>query len=239
MTTKAQKLNEERYVKMFLEGGTEYASIDDDEPPDLWVRRSTAPDVAVEVTEYHPQAEGLQGIPRKEVEERWWIELRPLLNRERQVRPALENVKAHLEFKDRRLPKKSEHVDLASELIRLVEAIAPDTSPAQAIEVKFVPRANVPFVRPRFGRSKFLVAEDWPEVSKHVSWLQVSRWPSMTWPPWLCQNVAVAWPAPSVQELRRILEGKAKKARGYNLGGAPCGCSSFARSWATFNRTSA
>jgi hypothetical protein len=45
MTTKAQKANEERYVKMLLDGLTDYSAIEAGERPDFWVRRITAPDL--------------------------------------------------------------------------------------------------------------------------------------------------------------------------------------------------
>lgn len=43
----------------------------------------------------------------------------------------------------------------------------------------------------------------------------------MTAPRWHCQNADTAWLGPDVDELCRILEGKSKKAKKYNLGGAP------------------
>jgi hypothetical protein len=222
MTTKSQKEGEERYVKMLLDGLTEYTSIEASERPDFWVRRSTVPDLALEVTEYHPAAEGLQGIRRSAVEARWWKELGHFLDRERRARPALQEVKVHLGFKDPRLPKRGEHADFARELVRLVEAVAPHANaPTEDIEVEFAPRAAVAAVGSRLGDSMFLAAEDWPESSERLSLLLVSRWPGVMWPPWLCQDVAAAWLSPSVEELRRVLAGKAAKAQGYNLGGAP------------------
>jgi hypothetical protein len=69
MTTESQKQAEEHYVTMLLDGFIEYTSLGASEKPDFWVRRSTPPDIGLEVTEYHPS---VQGVRRAEVESRWW-----------------------------------------------------------------------------------------------------------------------------------------------------------------------
>jgi hypothetical protein len=89
MTTESQKQAEERYVRMLLDGITEYTSVEAGEKPDFRVRRAGAPDLALEVTEYHPTAEGLEGVRRSAVEARWWKELEPVLERERRAKPSL------------------------------------------------------------------------------------------------------------------------------------------------------
>jgi hypothetical protein len=93
--------------------------------------------------------------------------------------------------------------------------------PGQEVEVEFLPRHTIAALGSRLENTLFLATEDWPQASKDVSLLHVSRWPGVTWPTWQCQDVATAWLGPDVEELRRVLEGKRAKAQHYDLGGAP------------------
>jgi hypothetical protein len=220
MTRAAQKAEEKHYVRAFLEGLTDYTSVEAGERPDFMVRRTAGPDIALEVTEYHQDAEGLVGIPRSAVEARWWKELEPLLEVERRTRPALKDVIVHLQFNGPELPKKGLHRELARELARLVESVALHAG-AHDIEVVFAPRATIAVVGSWMGGCLFLAEEDWAEASKCLSMLRVSRRPGLTGLPWTCLNVAAAWVGASENEFRRILDGKAAKAQTYTLGGAP------------------
>ena len=220
MTTPAQKEKEAQYVKTFLAGLTDCTSIEQGERPDFMVRRAGQSDIALEVTEYHQEAEGLVGIPRSAVEARWWKELEPHLEQERQARLGLDDVSVHMQFNGPELPRKKVHRDLARELVRLVEEVA-SRADVHGIEVVFTDRATIATVGSGFQDCLFLAKEDWPEASMCLSMLRVTRWPGLPKLPWLCQNVAAAWVAPSENEFRRVLEGKSEKAKGYNLGGAP------------------
>jgi hypothetical protein len=219
MTTEIQKEKEERCVKAFLAGLTDYTSIECRERPDFVVRRDTASDFALEVTEYHQEVEDL-GIPTSAFEARWWKELEPLLEQERKARPTLEDVVAHLQFHGPELPKKGVQPKLASELVRLVERVASEVM-VQDIEVVFATRDTIATVGTNWGDCLFLANEDWPLASRCLNMLRVSRRTGLKGLPWICQNVAAAWIAPSEDEFRRVLEGKALKAQGYSLGGRP------------------
>jgi hypothetical protein len=222
MTTKAQKQAEERYVKMLLDGIIEYASIEAGERPDFWVRRSSPPDIAVEVTEYHPEAESAPGERRAAVEARWRIGLEPALDRERRGSPCLQDVQLRLIFNEPKLPKGREHGNLAREIVRLVEGVAGQlTGFGEDVEVCFVAREDLTKVGSRLGNMMFVAMEDWPKVSRQLSSLNVARWPGVAWPPWECPNIGGAWLGPENSELHRVLQGKAALARGYELGGAP------------------
>jgi hypothetical protein len=220
MTTTKQKEGEERYVKAFLDGLVDYTSLEQGERPDFSVYRGEVPVIALEVTEYHPEAEGLAGIRRAAVEARWWLQLEPLLDRMRRKSPALRGVQVLLQFNTPEVPKKSYHAAFASEFVRLVETVANQAQVREA-EVEFAPRATVAQLGSNWGDSVFMPAEEWPQASRHLSTLRVTRWPIDVWPPWQCLNVAAAWLGPSLEEFRRILDGKAEKAQGYDLRGAP------------------
>jgi hypothetical protein len=114
MTTAAQEEAEQRYVKSFLHGLIDFTSLEAGERPDFRARRTTPPDIALEVTEYHPKAQFVPDeVRRAEVESRWREGLQPLLERERQTRPSLQDVQVFLTFKDRKLPRAREHAVLA------------------------------------------------------------------------------------------------------------------------------
>src|SRR2546429_60904 len=105
MTRPAKKEAEERQPPRFPDGAAGYTALDSDDPPDFWVRRPGLPDIALEVTEYHPKApEGETGRPRVAVEATWWRYLQPAVDRERRVRPALKGVSAHFRLNDRAFP---------------------------------------------------------------------------------------------------------------------------------------
>src|SRR5262249_30629208 len=124
MTTRQKKQAEEGYVIRFLDGFIEHTAIEPHEKPDFWVRRTTGPDIGLEVTEYHPEAQDVSGARRAEVEAHWWKELEPRLDRERQARPSLEGVRLSLQFKDPSLPRRKEQDARASEVVRLAEEVA-------------------------------------------------------------------------------------------------------------------
>jgi hypothetical protein len=146
----------------------------------------------------------------------------PVLDRERRARPSLQDIQVSLGFTDRKLPRTSEHAALARELVRVVEVVAPHPMlSAHGMDVVFLPRDTILRAGSQFYDVIFLATEDWPQASKHLSWLKVSRWWGLTWPPWQCPDITCAWLGPEVEELRRVLEGKASKARNYNLGGSP------------------
>jgi hypothetical protein len=221
MTTESKKQAEERYVKMLLDGVTEYTSIEAGEKPDFRVRRPGALEIAIEVTEYHPAAEGLEGVRRSAVEARWWKELAPALDRERQTKPTLQDVQVLLGFSGRTPPTRGKHKLLATELARLIEQVAERLVPGQEVEVTFLPANLIATMGGPWDDADFWAAEEeWPQLSKELSSLYVSRWPGER-PNWRCQDVGTAWSAAEVEEFRRILEGKTAKAQHYDLGGAP------------------
>jgi hypothetical protein len=223
MTTEAQKQAETNYVKMFLNGNFEYTRLDTGAKPDFWVRRSSGADIGLEVIEYHPPAQGVQGrVRRAEVESRWWKGIWPILDRERRAMPSLESVHVHLGFTDRRLPRNSEHEALSRELVHAIEAAASQlTQPFSNSEVVFLPQDTIPQVGNAWGDDVLLAAEEWPLAARHMNSLRVSVWPGVPWPPWQCREVAGAWVGPEMEELCRDLEKKAAKARNYDLGGRP------------------
>jgi hypothetical protein len=223
MTTELKKQAEERYVKLFLDGrGIEYTAIEAGEKPDFRVKLKAAPDITIEVTEYHPKAEGVEGMRRVAVEARWSKELEQVLDQERRTRACLQDIQLHLGFNGRTPPSKRVHAVLAEELVRLVEDVSARlTYPGQEIEVEFAPRDTIAARGSQLENTLFLATENWPEASKDVSLLHVSRWPGVTWPNWVCQDIATAWLGPEVEELRRVLEEKRDKAQHYDLGGAP------------------
>jgi hypothetical protein len=222
MTTEAKKQAEERYARMLLDGLCEYDSIErGPERPDLWVRRSPTPDIALEVTEYHPLADGWPGSPRREVESRWWDGLAPAIEQERRARPALQDVRVRIGFKDARLPRRRVHAPLAAELVRLVEVVVPELAALPAdTNVVLLAREDLARVPARAGNILFRAAEDWSLVAEHVSFLRACRWFGLRWPPWGCPESEGAWPSPVVEQLRRDLQRKADAAKGYQLDGA-------------------
>jgi hypothetical protein len=225
MTTESKKQKEERYVRTLLEGMIQFTSIEAGERPDFWIRCSTEPDFAVEVTEYHPEAQGIQGVPRKEVESRWRDELHPVLDQERRSKPSLLDVRVHLGFSDKKLPGRRLHKGLAQELVSLVEDVASRlTAPGQDAEVVLLSRSDlervVKTIGPHSGDIVFRAKEDWPQVSEHLSFLTVTRWWGVVWPPWGYPELECAWLGPDTTEFRRILDGKARLASKYDLGGA-------------------
>jgi hypothetical protein len=222
MTTKAKKEEEERYARKFLDGHIAYTSIDPGERPDFWVRRGTAPDVALEVTRYHPEAQDVSGVRRREIESRWHDSLEPILDQGRRSVASLQEIRVFLGFQDQRLPRHEEHAALAQELVRLVEHVATLATPhGQTISVVWLDRAELANLPGQLGEMRLVAKEDWPETSKHLSFLKVSRWTGVGWPPWGCPAVDAAFASPTEVELRRVLDGKATKARDYELNGAP------------------
>lgn len=146
--------------------------------------------------------------------------MKPIIDRERQARP-LQNVQVYLRFSEQRLPRKGKREAVAQELVRVVEAVAchPAFRPQDTV-VEFAPRTTIAAVRSQMDEV-MLPAEDWPLSAHCLASLSVSRRHVLAWPPWNCQNDTTAWLGPDVEELHRILEGKAEKAQEYDLGSRP------------------
>ena len=222
MTRANQKATEEKYVKAFLNDFNNFSSLEGGEGPDFWVRQDGSPDIALEVTEYHPAAEGLPGVRRSEVEGRWDRELEPTLDRLRRERPALGTLQAHIDFNDHRLPKRREHPRLATEIIAIAETVAPRLCRiGEEIEIIFLPRRLVYQLSRWDEEEERLAEEDWPFASTHLNSLSFCVWPELNWPPWRCPRINGAWFAPSVEHFRLIVTGKTSKAVKYTLNGAP------------------
>jgi hypothetical protein len=221
MATESKKQNEERYARNLLDGMVNYKSLDACECPDFWVRCGSLPDIALEVTEYHPQAQGAPDVRRTAVESRWG-KIEKILDRERRARPSLQHIHLRLNFKDKGLPRQNEHQAFAFELIRLVEEVAAKSvHPDHEIKIAFLPKSSFASLGGKLGGFDFFAEEDWPQVSKQLSGLHISYNPELPWLPWCCMNVAGAWVGPEEVEFLRIFNTKAAKAPSYNLQGSP------------------
>jgi hypothetical protein len=213
MTTEAQKATETRHVRAFFDGLIKYTALDSCEQPDFWVRLPTAPDIALEVVEYHPNTDS--GIRRTQVEASWWKNLEPLII---QKCSSIKDVSVFLTLNEEFLPKKKDCEAMASDLVRLVETVVghPNFLDARTT-VDFCPKSERP---PADPGDVFLPKEEW-KIAPALTSLEMSRHPEIPIPCWHCQNAATAWLGPDVDEFCRILEGKKKKAEKYDLGGAP------------------
>src|SRR5262245_8077683 len=136
MDQSKKKGTERHYAERFLSGLVECSSLEDSESPDFWIRRAASPDIGLEVTEYHPTADEVEGILRREIESRWWQGLEPRLDKLRKEKPELRNIGVALVFRDAKLPRTREHERLAFELIGLVTTIV-STSITGQEEIKF------------------------------------------------------------------------------------------------------
>jgi hypothetical protein len=221
MTRQAKKEAEERQVKAFLKDLIDFTALDADEPPDFWIRRP--PDIALEVTEYHPlAAEGQTGKTRVEVEATWWKYLEPVIDRERMARPSLKNVQVHLGFEDTWLPRKNQCAAVAKALVAAVEAAAScPRFDGGDTEIEF-DNQQLCDSRGSYLEGTILLPEaNWPDASRRLRSLSISRQGMVDWMPWNCLNATTAWLAADVEEFRRILKAKTKAAKNYNLGGVP------------------
>jgi hypothetical protein len=222
MQQEKKKAIERRYAEAFIAGRVECRSIEDSENPDFWVRRDNASDIGLEVTEYHPTADEVEGIQRREIESRWRESLEPKLDSLRKTRPELRNVHVRLQFNHPRLPKKNEHEALSAELADLLSA-AVVSWPAGGREVNLAFASRIEANQcNRFNTGwTFLPKEDWLHSSRHLSSISIWQWAGIDWPPWNCPQVEVAWVTPRPDEFNQILAAKASKARKYNLGDNP------------------
>jgi hypothetical protein len=217
-----KKATERRYAAAFLANRIHYRSIEDSENPDFWVRRDKESDFGLEVTEYHPTADEVRGIQRREIESRWHDSLELKLNSIRRTKPELRNVHVRLQFKDPRLPKKKEHDEIAAEFLRLLSNVVNTRiAAAPELNIDFASRVEAEQCN-RFNTGwTFLPKEDWPNCSRHLSPVSMRELVGIDWPPWSCTQVEVAWITPQSDEFKRILAAKAAKARNYDMGDNP------------------
>jgi hypothetical protein len=216
-----KKAIERRHAKALLAGRVEYRSIDDSEKPDFWIRRDNASDIGLEVTEYHPTADEVAGVQRREIEARWRDSLEPMLDSLRRTKPELRNFQVRLDFKDPRLPKKKEHQKFAAELLDLVSDFCPRAELGREVNIDFASRADAEQCN-RVGMGwTFLAKEEWPHCASHLNWVSMRLWSGIDWPPWSCPKAEVAWIGPEPGQFNHILTDKAAKALGYSLGGCP------------------
>jgi hypothetical protein len=206
-----KKAIERRYAEAFIAGRVECRCIDDSEKPDFWVRRENAPDIGLEVTEYHPTADEVDGIQRREIESRWRDSLEPKLDSLRKRNPELRNTYVRFQFVDPKVPRKKEHDALAAEFTNLVTAVVaawPDG--AREINLDFASRAEANMCNSVSASSgwTFLPKEDWLNCSRHLHSITL-------------QHLDVAWITPRPSEFKRILEDKASAARKYDLEDQP------------------
>jgi hypothetical protein len=220
MTTELQKKVERGYVDQFRKAHPSWSEIVEGEKPDFRIRRASGGDIGLEVVEYHADSQDVPGQKRVAIEARWWKGLWPLLEQERQTLDGLRGVGVHLQFNEARIPDKRDHQDLACEMMQVILLAAARAVPGRPADVVFGPQATIEEANRLVPDYYFLPEERWPLTSKNVSTLSVSRSPIDAWVPWNCLNVMGAWVGPDKSELARILEGKAKKARDYDLAGA-------------------
>jgi hypothetical protein len=220
MTTQLQKMTERGYVDQFRQGHPDWSEIVEGEKPDFRIRRTSGSDIGLEVVEYHADSQNVPGQKRVAIEAHWWKSLWPILDQERQTLDALRGVGVRLQFNEARIPDKRDHQALAGELMQVIQFAAEQVVLGQTAEFVFGPQATVEVASRMVTDYHFLPEEKWPLASKHLSFLSVSRWPIAAWAPWNCQNVMGAWVGPDKNEFVRILEGKEKKAKAYDLTGA-------------------
>jgi hypothetical protein len=220
MTTKLQKKKERGYVDQFRKAHPDWSQIVEGEKPDFRIRRAAGGEIGLEVVEYHADSQDAPGQKRVAIEARWWKELWPRLERERQTLESLRGVGVNLQFNEARIPDKRDHQALARELMEVIQLAAARAVPGRPADVVFGPEATIEKANRLVPDYYFLQEEKWPLVAKNVPSLSVSRWPINTWVPWNCLNVMGAWVGPDKNEFARILEGKAKKAQGYDVAGA-------------------
>jgi hypothetical protein len=212
MTRSIQKTKEKQHAELFLHGLVEYKQLDDGEAPDFWVRRDGRVDFGLEITEYHPPAEGCRQARRCEIEARWREEIWPKLDSERRKLQSLEEIAVDFHFRDPRLPQGREHALLVQELIQAVSKFAHDVNPyGNGIEVCFGPSETVKRAGGHLGRWRFLPDDEWPCSARHISSLAIRLWPGLHWPPWNCPLLDAAWPSPVAEEFVKVLCNKASK----------------------------
>lgn len=220
MTTELQKKKERGYVEQFRKAHPNWSEIVEGEKPDFRIRRVSGCDIDLEVVEYHADTQSAPGQKRVAIEARWWKELWPLLEQERQALDDLRGVGVHLQFNEAQIPNKRDHRTLVRELLQVMQLAAARATPDQPAKVVFGPQSTVEEANRLVPDYYFLPEEKWSLTSKNVSCLEVSRWPIDVWAPWICLNAMAAWAGPDTDEFARILEGKAEKAKGYDLVGA-------------------
>jgi hypothetical protein len=172
--------------------------------------------VALEVTEYHPAAWGQEPVRRTEVDTRWQEKLLPAITEARSANPALKNVAAWFDFKDVRLPKKRDHLAVAEDLVRTVQAALPRIPPGQRVRVYFFDKATLSTIPNDVPGWTFLATEDYPDAAEHFNVICLESDPEWDWPLWTCPRMLGGWNAPSDAEFGRILVSKAEKAKKYD-----------------------
>jgi hypothetical protein len=219
MTTDIQKLKERGYVELIRKGQADWVNVVPGERPDFRIKRSSGPDIALEVVEYHAESRDVPGTPRVAVEARWWKELWPVLDRERHSKEALRGFQVRVGFGNKGLPHKRDHHALAQQLVQVVEAAVLAMS-GREVDVVFLPQAFIDKANRLISNKFFLAQEVWPLAAERLSSLSVSSWPFEVWPLWNCLDVMGAWGGADEDKFKAVLEKKAKKAEGYDAAGA-------------------
>jgi hypothetical protein len=212
-----KKAIEREYVEAMLAGLVGCSAIQECEKPDFWIRRLQPPDLAIEVTEYHPTADEAEGIRRVEIESRWrTFQLK--LDSLRQQNPSLRGIELRIHFNDPRLPKQKVLDDLAIELIDMVADLVGNATPLPPeINVCFQEASFISKYGQVFSDYMFLSSERWPLCSRCLSTISMHVRDMLVWPPWWCPQLSMAWIGPSQAEFDRILSQKAEKAVAYDL----------------------
>jgi hypothetical protein len=184
--------------------------------------RSQEGPLALEVTEYHPQAENCPRAQRSEIEGRWRCQLAALLNRAKKNYPFCRDIVIKLGFTDPRLPRKEHHASLVDELFRLIRALVAQPVPSERPQKIGFTSALIPQCIPPFEREWISLGKDsWPICSQHLRWLSIQRMPGIGNCPISCPDLDGAWCSVTDSEVKRILETKVAKARNYDTGGHP------------------
>jgi hypothetical protein len=217
MTTELQKKTERGYVDLFRKVHLSWSEIVEGEKPDFRIRRTSGGDIGLEVVEYHADSQDVPGQKRVAIEARWWKELWPRLEQERQTLENLRGVGVNLHFNEARIPDRRHHEAFTRELMEVIQLAAVRAVLGRPADVVFGPQATIEEASRLVPEYYFLPEEKWSLASKNVSSLSVSRWRINAWVPWNCLNVMGAWVGPDKNKFARILKGKAKKAQDYDL----------------------
>jgi hypothetical protein len=194
--------------------------------PDVWVSGARLAGIAgdgvtcvgVELTDYHSG-------DRAEVEHRWEKQLLGEIEKVRVNVPTVLNASIEVDFNDPRgfnhprLPRRSEHRQVAEQLVRAVEAALPKIPAGILTSVCFIPRATLERMPSNAPGLFFLAREDFPAAADHFNVLKVRWHPDGVLPLVTCPRLLAGWASPHADVFTSILEKKG--AANYDTQGRP------------------
>ncbi len=125
----SQEHDEEFYLKNFLSliNWNDSSIARGDDPPDYIIVSPQKKKIATEITEFHSDATGEGGIPRRSIEETW-KKLQDAISQERKAYNEFDDIACYLRFSKLKVPPKREHREFANQLLSFVKEKLKDVS---------------------------------------------------------------------------------------------------------------